>query len=111
MVGQLRANAMPPGNATGMTADEAGRIFNDFYTTKQGGTGLGLSLSHDIITKGHGGKLTFETVEGQYYQIETSSDQQNWVPDGNVLIGHGFPVYRTYVVDEKNPRFFRVVTE
>jgi signal transduction histidine kinase len=28
----------------GMSADEAGRIFNDFYTTKEGGTGLGLSI-------------------------------------------------------------------
>jgi signal transduction histidine kinase len=33
----------------GMTADEAGRIFNDFYTTKEGGTGLGLSIVRRLV--------------------------------------------------------------
>jgi two-component system NtrC family sensor kinase len=28
-------------------------------------TGLGLSLSHDIITQGHGGRLTVESTEGE----------------------------------------------
>lgn len=28
------------------------------------GACLGLSLSYEILTKGHGGKLTFETLEG-----------------------------------------------
>jgi len=36
-------------------------------TTKPSGegTGLGLSLSYDIITKGHGGTLKVETMEGE----------------------------------------------
>jgi signal transduction histidine kinase len=33
----------------GMSADEAGRIFNDFYTTKPGGTGLGLSIVRRLV--------------------------------------------------------------
>jgi signal transduction histidine kinase len=33
----------------GMSADEAGRIFNDFYTTKEGGTGLGLSIVRRLV--------------------------------------------------------------
>ncbi len=54
-------------NGTGMPAAVREKIFQPFFTTKPAdqGTGLGLSLSHDIITKGHGGTLAVETCEGQ----------------------------------------------
>jgi two-component system nitrogen regulation sensor histidine kinase NtrY len=38
----------------GMSADEAGRIFDDFYTTKEGGTGLGLSIVRRLVMDLHG---------------------------------------------------------
>ena len=38
----------------GVSADEAGRMFNDFYTTKQGGTGLGLSIVRRLVMDLHG---------------------------------------------------------
>jgi signal transduction histidine kinase len=38
----------------GMSADEAKRIFDDFYTTKEGGTGLGLSIVRRLVMDAHG---------------------------------------------------------
>jgi signal transduction histidine kinase len=37
-----------------MSADEAGRMFEDFYTTKEGGTGLGLSIVRRLVMDLHG---------------------------------------------------------
>jgi ligand-binding sensor domain-containing protein/signal transduction histidine kinase len=54
-------------NGTGMPESVKQKIFQPFFTTKPTGqgTGLGLSLSYDIITKGHGGELKMESVEGE----------------------------------------------
>lgn len=54
-------------NGNGIPAELRNKIFQPFFTTKSAGegTGLGLSLSYDIITKGHGGELTFDSSEGE----------------------------------------------
>ncbi|MEN9571483.1 MAG: hypothetical protein RL172_2714, partial [Bacteroidota bacterium] len=53
-------------NGTGIPPQVANKIFQPFFTTKPTGqgTGLGLSLSYDIVTKGHGGALKVDTKEG-----------------------------------------------
>ena len=52
----------------GMSADEAGRIFNDFYTTKEGGTGLGLSIVRRLVMDLNGA-LDVETAPGKGTRI------------------------------------------
>ena len=52
-------------NGNGIQQKVLDKIFQPFFTTKPTGvgTGLGLSLSYDIVTKGHGGELKVNTVE------------------------------------------------
>ena len=53
-------------NGIGMSEATKAKIFQPFFTTKPTGqgTGLGLSLAYDIVTKGHGGTLEVESTEG-----------------------------------------------
>jgi histidine kinase len=58
-------------NGTGMSPDVLANVFNPFFTTKPTGegTGLGLSLSYDIVVNGHQGELTVESQEGTYTEF------------------------------------------
>ncbi len=53
-------------NGNGIPRDIKDKIMQPFFTTKPTGegTGLGLSLSYDIVVKGHGGNLSVESREG-----------------------------------------------
>ena len=53
-------------NGAGIPPDVKEKIFNPFFTTKPTGegTGLGLSMTHDIIVKQHGGRIDVETEPG-----------------------------------------------
>jgi len=54
-------------NGTGIPQNIREKIMQPFFTTKPAGlgTGLGLSLSYDIVVKGHGGKIDIESNEGE----------------------------------------------
>lgn len=54
-------------NGIGMSDVTQSKIFQPFFTTKPAGegTGLGLSLAYDIITKGHNGNIEVESKEGE----------------------------------------------
>ena len=54
-------------NGTGMPDGVKAKIFQPFFTTKPTGqgTGLGLSMSYDIITNAHGGTLEVTSVPGE----------------------------------------------
>ena len=58
-------------NGIGIAADVKEKMFNPFFTTKPAGegTGLGLSLSHDIIVKQHAGSIEVDTQPGEYTEI------------------------------------------
>lgn len=47
----------------GIPVAHSERVFNPFFTTKEGGTGLGLALSHKIV-EDHGGTIDFRSVPG-----------------------------------------------
>jgi signal transduction histidine kinase len=58
-------------NGTGIPPEVKEKMFNPFFTTKPAGegTGLGLSLSHDIIVKQHGGSIEVDTQPGEFTEF------------------------------------------
>jgi signal transduction histidine kinase len=65
-------------NGIGMPEKIIEKIFQPFFTTKPTGegTGLGLSLSYDIVTKGHGGELKVQSKEGESSMFVVQLPQQ-----------------------------------
>jgi two-component system, NtrC family, sensor kinase len=58
-------------NGTGIAPEVKERMFNPFFTTKPAGegTGLGLSLSYDIIVKQHAGSIEVDTQPGEFTEF------------------------------------------
>ena len=58
-------------NGTGIPTELKEKIFNPFFTTKPAGegTGLGLSMSHDIVVKQHGGTIDVVSEPGAFTEF------------------------------------------
>jgi two-component system NtrC family sensor kinase len=58
-------------NGTGIPPEVKEKMFNPFFTTKPAGegTGLGLSMSYDIVVKQHGGTIDVDTLPGEFTEF------------------------------------------
>jgi two-component system sensor histidine kinase AtoS len=63
LAGAQRVRIEIEDTGNGIPAADAERVFNPFFSTKTGGTGLGLALTHKII-EDHGGSIDFRSVVG-----------------------------------------------
>jgi GAF domain-containing protein len=59
-------------NGAGIPPEVKEKMFNPFFTTKPAGegTGLGLSLSYDIVVKQHGGSIEVDTQPGEFTEFK-----------------------------------------
>ncbi|MCP3398317.1 GAF domain-containing protein [Bradyrhizobium sp. CCGB20] len=71
-------------NGTGIPEDVKAKMFNPFFTTKPAGegTGLGLSMSHDIIVKQHGGTIDVDTRPGEFTEFTILLPRRSSFSDG-----------------------------
>ena len=85
-----RPSALPTGSTVAVHVEDQGSgiepealktIFEPFFTTKQGGTGLGLYITYDIV-KRHGGNLTVntETGRGTRFTVELPVESNGGLP-------------------------------
>jgi signal transduction histidine kinase len=58
-------------NGIGIPSEIKDRLFQPFFTTNPpgDGTGLGLSMSYDIITQQHGGSISVDSKVGEYSEF------------------------------------------
>ncbi|RTE93711.1 GAF domain-containing protein [Bradyrhizobium sp. LVM 105] len=71
-------------NGTGIPDEVKEKMFNPFFTTKPAGegTGLGLSMSHDIVVKQHGGTIDVATKPGEFSEFTILLPRKSSLPDG-----------------------------
>ena len=61
-------------SGSGIPPEVKEKMFNPFFTTKPAGegTGLGLSLSYDIVVKQHGGSIEVDTQPGEFTEFKVT---------------------------------------
>ena len=72
-------------NGTGIPPEVKEKMFNPFFTTKPAGegTGLGLSMTHDIVVKQHGGTIDVVTEPGQFTEFRIVLPRTGNAPNKN----------------------------
>jgi signal transduction histidine kinase len=70
-------------NGVGMSKAVVERVFEPFFTTKPAGqgTGLGMSLSRDMVVQGHQGAMRVESVEGEWTEVVVTLRRTDGSPD------------------------------
>ncbi|MDD1526838.1 histidine kinase [Bradyrhizobium sp. WBOS7] len=70
-------------NGTGIPDEVKEKMFDPFFTTKPAGegTGLGLSMSHDIVVKQHGGTIEVATKPGAFTEFTILLPRKSSFPD------------------------------
>ncbi|MFT3765419.1 MAG: AAA family ATPase [Minicystis sp.] len=58
-------------NGSGISRENAAKLFTPFFTTKPAGegVGLGLSICHDVVTRGHRGTIRIDSIEGEHAEF------------------------------------------
>ena len=66
-------------NGAGIPPEVMDQVFNPFFTTKPTGegTGLGLSLSYDIVAKQHGGEMTVSSEPGAFTEFQITLPRES----------------------------------
>lgn len=83
-------------NGCGMTRDEISRIFEPFYTTRDGeGTGMGLAIVYKIV-RAHGAAMNLKSIPGEGTEFEVyiplykgDAGIPSWQPEEDLIHGHG----------------------
>jgi signal transduction histidine kinase len=72
-------------NGAGIPPEVKAKMFSPFFTTKPAGegTGLGLSLSYDIVVKQHGGTIDVDTNPGEFTEFTLVVPRGGGVPPSN----------------------------
>jgi signal transduction histidine kinase/ActR/RegA family two-component response regulator len=86
----------------GIAAEDLPRIFDPYFTTKPGNSGLGLATSYAIVKK-HGGDLSVRSKpgDGAVFTIDLPASLKTPAPEAPVVVGIRKGTERILVMDDE----------
>jgi signal transduction histidine kinase/ActR/RegA family two-component response regulator len=86
----------------GILDDDLARIFDPYFTTKPGGSGLGLATAYAIIAK-HGGNLSVQTKsgDGTVFMIDLPASEESPAPQSSLPTHLQTGTERILVMDDE----------